>query len=392
MAAIAYGIDVVVAEKPAWSDLRIALLTNEAATTSGFVPSRRALLDSGFKLTRLFSPEHGLQSVGADGHAMPDGVDPLTGLPVVSLYGDRLAPGADDLADIDLVLVDIPDIGCRYYTYLWTLTLVMEACAAAGKPMVILDRPNPLSGDLSLAEGPMLDEGRCSSFIGRWRMPVRHSCTLGELAMYFNAVRGIGVDLQVVVCPGWKRDVFVHERKSFVPSSPAMSSFESVLWYPGTCLLEATNLSLGRGTGFPFRVAGAPWLRAMETAEMYNRLAKAVFGHARAVRFQPTEGPHAGVHCSGIMMHSNDFHTLRPVAAGYLLLWVLIHLHPGDFQWAPYPTHVNYSGRGHLDLLLGIPAATKLFENQESLSWSEIEHFTQIPGWADMIRPFRLYC
>src|SRR5690606_8412023 len=146
---------------------------------------RKALQDAGFQLVKLFSPEHGLLAVGADGVAQADFVDPLTGLPVVSLYGSKMAPEPQDLESLDAVLFDIPDVGCRFYTYLWTLSYVMEGCARARIPLFVLDRPNPLGGDLSQAEGPMLDEAHCSSFIGRWSIPIRHSCTLGELALYF---------------------------------------------------------------------------------------------------------------------------------------------------------------------------------------------------------------
>jgi len=145
------------------------------------------LLDAGFNIVKLFSPEHGLDVKGVDGATIKDGVDALTRLPVISLYNEKLQPDENDLKDIDMVLFDIPDIGCRCYTYLWTMTYVLEACAAYNKKFIVLDRPNPVSGSLRFAEGPMLDEAHCSSFIGRWNIPLRHSCTLGELALYFNA-------------------------------------------------------------------------------------------------------------------------------------------------------------------------------------------------------------
>jgi uncharacterized protein YbbC (DUF1343 family) len=169
------GIDRLLASPPDWRHSRIALVTNEGATTSGFRPSRQALLAAGFRLVKLFSPEHGLSATGPDGQRMADGYDRLTGLPVLSLYGSRLAPDEEALADVDLVLFDVPDIGARFYTYLWTLTHVMEACARFGRRLVIADYGNPLSGRLELAEGPLLDEAHCSSFIGRWALPVRHS-------------------------------------------------------------------------------------------------------------------------------------------------------------------------------------------------------------------------
>lgn len=180
------GIDILLEHTPSWKQSRIGLVTNDAALTGQGIASRKAILDNGFNLVRIFSPEHGLSATGADGAPMKDQKDPLTGLPVISLYGEKVAPAADDLCDLDLLLFDIPDAGTRFYTYLWTLTYCLEVCASTKTTLIVLDRPNPLSGILSLAGGPFLDESNCSSFIGRWSIPIRHSCTLGELALYFN--------------------------------------------------------------------------------------------------------------------------------------------------------------------------------------------------------------
>ena len=380
------GIDVLLASPPAWRLARIALVTNQAAATAGFRPSRLALQEAGFRLVKLFSPEHGLSAMGPDGHQMYDGVDRLTGLPVVSLYGDVLAPREEDLADIDLVLFDIPDAGCRFYTYLWTMTHVLEACARWSRPFVIADPPNPLSGRLELAEGPMLDEESCGSFIGRWRLPIRHSCTLGELAVFFNETRDIGCELAVVKCRDWNRGFFPAER-SFVPLSPAIPGFESVLLYPGLCLFEATNCSEGRGTATPFRVVGAPWMNTHAVVDAFNRQAENVI--ARAVEIVPAEGKFAGQSCEGIMLHASALAAFRPVETGCLLMALIRELHPGSFEWAPYPTHVNPQGQGHLDLLLGVHGAEKFFE--PGMSLRNIRRYTDAGDWAQRIRPFLLY-
>jgi uncharacterized protein YbbC (DUF1343 family) len=383
------GIDLLLASPPHWRSARIAFVTNQAALTAGFRPSRLALLEAGFPLVKLFSPEHGLSAMGPDGHRMSDGVDGLTGLPVVSLYGDRLAPSAEDLADVDVVLFDIPDVGSRFYTYLWTMTHVLEACARFGRPLVIADRPNPLSGGLEVAEGPMLDEEGCGSFIGRWRLPVRHSCTLGELASYFNSTRGIGCELEVVRCLGWDRRAYFPMKRSFVPLSPAIPGFESALLYPGLCLFEATNLSEGRGTATPFRVVGAPWMRAGEVVDRFNLRDCGVV--ARAVEFVPAEGKYAGRSCTGVMLHVTEVASFRPVETGCLLLAVIRDLHPGLFEWAPYPTHVNPRGLGHLDLLLGVRGAEGLFESGVMDELAGIRKYTDAGGWAERVGPFLLY-
>jgi len=394
MHQLQFGIDVLLAQQPDGKNSNIALVTNHAATTNRFIPSRVALLKHGFKIVKLFSPEHGLDTTGADGHSIDNSIDPLTNLPVISLYGDKLAPAQADLAGIDLVLFDIPDVGSRFYTYLWTLSHVMEACAAFDIPLVVADRPNPLSGNLLLAEGPLLDETNCSSFIGRWSIPVRHSCTLGELARFFNETRGINCRLEVVSCINWKRSMFYPDWcYSFVPLSPAMPGFESALLYPGLCLLEATNCSEGRGTAIPFRVMGAPWLLANKTAQLFNTLIPAVSGgvYARPMMFTPTEGKYASTPCAGVMMHVTDPASFMPVAAGWLLIRIIKELHPELFQWASYPTHVNPSGKNHLDLLSGILNAARLFDLPLADFAEDLKTHTTCSDWLLQIQPFLIY-
>ena len=394
MFSIQYGIDVLLAQQPAWKNSRIALVTNHAATTSQFVPSRVALLQQGFNIVKLFSPEHGLDTTGADGHAMDNSIDSLTKLPVISLYGDNLAPSQADLTGIDLVLFDIPDVGSRFYTYLWTMSHVLEACADFNIPFVITDRPNPLSGNLLLAEGPMLDETCCSSFIGRWSIPVRHSCTLGELAHYFNSSRAINCRLEVIPCVNWNRHLFYPDwSHSFVPLSPAIPDFETALLYPGLCFLEATNCSEGRGTATPFRIAGAPWLLANETARLFNTMIPAISNkiYARPMVFTPTGGKYAAQTCNGVMLHVLEPSSLLPVATGWLLIRIIKELHPQNFQWATYPTHVNPSGKKHLDLLSGISDVESLFETTLSDFINIIKTRTSLSDWLLRIQPYLMY-
>lgn len=389
-----FGIDVLLTQLPSWQRSNIALVTNHAATTSQFVPSRLALLQHGFNIAKLFSPEHGLDTTGADGHAMDNSIDTLTNLAVTSLYGDKLAPSQTDLTDIDLVLFDIPDVGSRFYTYLWTMTHVMEACAACDIPFVIADRPNPLSGNLLMAEGPMLDESHCSSFIGRWSTPVRHSCTVGELARYFNETRAIHCQLEVFPCINWNRSSYYPDWcHSFVPLSPAISGFESALLYPGLCFLEATNISEGRGTAIPFRVAGAPWLLADKTTDLFNSFIASVSNNvqARPIVFTPTDGKYAAQTCKGVMLHVTDPATFHPVATGWLLIRIIKELHPQWFAWATYPTHVNPTGKQHLDLLAGISGIEQFFETPMSGFIEQMKMRLSTGDWKNSVAPFLLY-
>ncbi|NIG54471.1 exo-beta-N-acetylmuramidase NamZ domain-containing protein [Chitinophaga sp. Cy-1792] len=387
-ALVKYGIDQLLHAPVIDKQQRIGLLTNNAAVTHFYTPSREELIRQGFNVVKLFSPEHGLDTTGPDGHFMLNGTDTLTGLPVVSLYGEKLMPAIEDVQYIDVLLVDLPDIGTRFYTYLWTMTYVLEAAARYGKKVVILDRPNPISGDFSLAEGPLLDEVTAASFIGRWSVPLRHSCTLGELALYFNQERKLGTDLQVVPCTGWKRDMFYPVwGQSFVPASPAINGYESTLLYPGLCLLEATNVSEGRGTATPFRVAGAPWMNAREIAMLMNERSSGD-AVARPLEFVPLSGRYQGSSCKGVMLHVQDAEWFRPVRTGLILIKLIRDTYPDHFEWAPYKTHVNGKGTKHLQLLLGQPHPEALFELDFTSFLSRLDAYTGVGDWKEKMMPY----
>jgi uncharacterized protein YbbC (DUF1343 family) len=350
------------------------------------------LLRHEFNICKLFSPEHGLDVQGADGHAMKDGSDALTGLPITSLYSSKLAPSKEDLADIDMVLYDIPDVGARFYTYLWTMTYVMEACAVNQKKLVILDRPNPVSGNLELAEGPMLDESQ-ASFIGRWAIPIRHSCTLGELALYFNATRNIKCDLEVIKCEGWERNDFQPGWSlRFIPTSPAIQSFESMLLYPGLCLLEATNISEGRGTDRSFCCAGAPWIKGEAIAGILNEMGLDDV-NVTPFTFTPADSNSKYYQqvCGGVEMEVREPAFFQSVSYGLILIRLIKQMYPGLFEWRPYPTLVNPTGKQHLDKLLGIAGSEQLFELPLPKFIAEITRLTQCRDWKEEISGYLLY-
>ncbi len=389
---IQFGIDKLLSSSQSLKDQRIALVTNHAATTNDNNPSREALLKQNFNLTKLFSPEHGLDLQGADGHEMKDGFDALTGLPIISLYSTKLAPSALDLADIDIVLFDIPDVGSRFYTYLWTLTYVMEACSIAKKKLIILDRPNPVSGNMDLAEGPMLDELQ-SSFIGRWSIPIRHSCTLGELAKYFNKEKNIHCDLEIIICTNWERNQFQPDWGiRFVPTSPAIQSFESMLLYPGLCLLEATNISEGRGTDLSFCCAGAPWINGNAIAVILNDMGLDDVA-VTPISFTPKDSNSKYYQqiCNGVQFEVREPHYFQSVSFGLLLIRLIKQMFPQQFTWKPYPTLVNPSGNHHLDKLLGISNSEALFDLPLARFIAEITKLTQCRTWKNKIEGYLLY-
>ena len=387
---ISFGIDEIIHQNPSWKTKRIGLVTSNAATTNNGALSRTALLQAGFTIVCLFSPEHGITATAPDGEAQQNSMDPITGLPVVSLYGPRCMPTTQDLENIEIVLFDIPDIGARFYTYLWTLTYVLEACANNQKECIVLDRPNPVSGNFDAAEGPFL-EGTTSSFIGRWNIPIKHSSTLGELALYFNGTKKMGANLIVIPVKNWDRDSFVSAwGTDFVATSPAIQNHNSMLLYPGLCLLEATNISEGRGSQYSFETAAAPWMQTNEITSFINQS----FGDeikASGISFTPTSGKYANTLCKGIHFEVIDPAYYKPVFFGLLLLHIIRAKHPQHFLWEPYKTAVNPSGENHLDKLLGINNAQKLFDLPLPQFVATCTKITHTPNWQEQMIPYLLY-
>ena len=387
---ISFGIDEIIHQNPAWKTKRIGLVTSDAATTNTGILSRIALVQAGFNIVCLFSPEHGISAKAPDGEAQQNGMDEITGLPIISLYGNKSMPTAQDLENIDIVLFDIPDIGARFYTYLWTLTYVLEACALNKKECIVLDRPNPVSGNFDSSEGPFLED-ESSSFIGRWNIPIKHSCTLGELALYFNSTKNIGASLKVIPVKNWDRDTFVTNwETNFVPTSPAIQNPNSMLLYPGLCLLEATNISEGRGSQYSFETAAAPWMQTSEIIGFINQS----FGDeikASAITFTPTSGKYINTLCKGIHFEVIDPAYCKPVFFGLLLLYIIRAKHPQAFLWAPYKTAVNPSGENHLNKLLGINNAQKLFELPLPQFIANCTKLTHCAGWPEQMIPYLLY-
>jgi uncharacterized protein YbbC (DUF1343 family) len=386
MKKVLFGIDCLLLQKKKFPHSRIALVTNNAATTSNGELSRIALLKAGFSITKLFSPEHGLTVKGEDGVYQPNSIDSLTQLPIISLYGDHLMPTAEDMSDIDMILFDIPDVGCRFYTYLWTITFVMEACALHNKPLIILDRPNPIGGNIDKAEGPMLDEKNCSSFIGRWNIPVRHSCTLGELATFFVATRLKNLNLEVIKVQNWNRQQTALEAGwHFVPTSPAIQYVETALLYPGTGLLEGINVNEGRGTDSPFKIVGAPWIDIQQLNTAFTDLQLSGI-KSIAINYTPAWGLYTGEICHGLKFSVSDCHSFSSVETGLKLLQFIISSYPEHCKERLYKTVANPSGAGHLDKLTGVYKSFEKIKTGESISAK-----LQPKEWKEIIQPYLLY-
>ncbi|HLF47144.1 MAG TPA: DUF1343 domain-containing protein [Chitinophagaceae bacterium] len=381
-----FGIDEFLKHSSEYKNKRIGLVTNNAATSSYGELTRLALDKKGFRIIKLFSPEHGLDVRGADGSFQDNTTDKLTGIPVISLYGENLAPSENDLSGIDIVLFDVPDVGSRFYTYLWTMTHVLEACSTLNKPLIILDRPNPIGGNLLLAEGPMLDEENCSSFIGRWNIPIRHSCTLGELAGYFIKTKKIIVDLTIVKIENWNR----HETKkdiswNFTATSPAIRDIETALLYPGMGLMEGINVNEGRGTDFPFKIIGAPWINAELLVHQFQSLALPGINSNEYV-YTAADSVYKNECCRGIKLTIEDASVLKPVLTGLELIRLLIKLFPENCKEKKYPTRANPAGENHLDKLTGVFHSFKKIKSGEIMN-----EYKKGNNWKEKITPFLLY-
>lgn len=329
------GIDVVLSKPLAAIDgKRIGLITNHTGLTSDGRTTIDTLHDSGrITLLRLFGPEHGLRGE-LDQSQIDDGLDGPTGLPIVSLYGPRRAPEPQHLADLDALVFDIQDIGCRFYTYISTMKLAMEAAAEAGISFVVLDRPNPLGG--VAVEGPMLDEG-AESFVGCYSLPLRHGMTVGEIARLM-ASEGVadGVDLTIVPCGGWRREMTLDQTGLvWTNPSPNMRRLTQAILYPGVGLLETTNVSVGRGTDTPFEWFGAPWIDSRELAAALN---SAETPGMRFVPrdFTPTSSKFVDERCGGVDLILTDPEGLNSVDLGLTLAATLRGLYPETWETERY--------------------------------------------------------
>lgn len=314
-----------------------AVLTHHAAIDRKGRSTLQVLEELGVTPAVVFSPEHGVTGVAQAEEAVAS--TESDGRRVVSLYGadkDSLKPADADLEGIDTLIIDLVDVGSRYYTYVWTALIAARAAAEKGIHTLVLDRPNPISGDTSLCEGKFQLEG-FTSFVGLEPIAIRHGLTIGELLAHFIAQDGkpLGPEgaLSVVPCWGWERlktaDAW---GRPFIPPSPNMPSAETALLYPGGCLVEGTNLSEGRGTSFPFRVIGAPFLNAEELASQLSE-AHLAGVMVRPTAFRPSFEKHAGEICHGVMLHVTDPQAFRPVTTFLTLLSLARGQAPGAFEF-----------------------------------------------------------
>ncbi|MDI3287639.1 DUF1343 domain-containing protein [Polyangium sp. 15x6] len=367
---------------------RFGVLAHPASVDRGIEHIGDVLARIGAKPALFFGPEHGYGGEAQDMVDVPHARDKRTGAPIISLYGDRfedLSPRPEHLASIDVLLIDLADIGTRYYTFVWTALLATRAAAKAGVPVILLDRPNPITGSRRTVEGRSQAPGFLS-FVGLEPIPVRHSLTIGETVALFARREGIplGDALSIVTVEGWDREKYADTwDRPFVMPSPNMPTFCTAMVYPGGCLIEGTNLSEGRGTTRPFEIIGAPWLDGHQLAQGLRATGLQGFV-ARPLTFRPTFQKHAGQICGGVQIHVADRMTFRPVATYTALVALARRQNPQSFAFRT-ERYEYIDTIPAFDLLTGSDQARRAIEAGEDARSIAEYVSTPDPTWPDVM-------
>jgi len=389
MSAVLSGLDVLLGRlRTLLGGQSLGLLCHPASVTADLTPAAEALMRvKGVKLRRLFAPEHGITGAAQDLVLVGHEKDSLTGLPVMSLYGRRLDPDPRALDGLDALVVDLQDVGARYYTYNWTMALAMKAAARVNLPVIVLDRPNPLGGERLEGNWP---EAGWSSFVGLYPLPIRHGMTMGELAGYLNDAHALGCDLTVVPMLGWRRGMAWEDTGlPWVAPSPNMPTPDTARVYPGGCLVEGTNLSEGRGTTRPFEWVGAPYLDGPRLARALER--RGLPGvRFRPVGFEPAFHKWKSQRCGGVQIHVTDAARFKPFAAYLALIAEARRQAPRHFRWRKPPYEFERV-RLPMDLLCGGPGIRRAIERGVSLARLETSWRPDLARFARARRPYLLY-
>ncbi len=367
------GLDKVLGSQGSTlSNLRVGLICNPASVNADFRHAADLFFENeNINLTALFGPQHGIRgdvqyNMVETAHA----TDRLTGLPVYSLYSETRHPTAEMLSGIDALVFDLQDVGCRVYTFIYTMANAMKACAEFGKKMVILDRPNPIGG--IGVEGNLLEAGH-ESFVGQFPIPMRHGLTVGELAELFNQEFGINCDLEVVKMDGWAREDFYDETGApWVMPSPNMPTVDTAVVFPATVFIEGTEVSEGRGTTRPFEIVGAPYINGKKLADALKslELPGVIF---RPINFLPTFQDFANQECEGVFLHITDREAFEPVITGIALVKTIYEMYRADFQWRTTAYEYEFD-RNPFDVIAGTVNLRTMIEKgcsveEIKLSW-----------------------
>jgi len=372
------GIDRIQEYDHLFKGKRIALITNYSGVNSAWEENIDLFVKNGYHIVKLFTPEHGLYGC-AEGKTIDNDVYKKYGIPMISLYGEKLKPTLEDLSDVDAMVYDIQDVGLRYYTYIYTMTYSMEAAAEKGIPFIVLDRPNPLGNELIL--GGCIKEN-CTSFVGDYGLPIRYGLTCGELGYYFIDYKKLDLDYTVVILKNYQRNMYFPQTGHIwnVPS-PAIPSFQSAICYSGGCFFEATNISEGRGSFKPFQMYGAPYI---DMEKLYNELKNEIKDDKVAFRkraFIPFSNKFANQVCYGIEFEPVD-QTLDFIPIALLMIRKIHDM---------FPEHYGYRKEESLERLGGDGLVRKYINGKIHLeeilnTWNEEAY-----QFKTKIESYRLY-
>lgn len=344
---------------------RVGLICNQASVDHSFRHAADVLHEHpDVKLTALFGPQHGIRGDVQDNMIETEhSVDQVTGIPIHSLYSETREPTEAMLRDVDVLVFDMQDVGCRIYTFAYTMANCMRAAKAFGKKLLVCDRPNPING--ATVSGNVLEPEQ-ASFVGLFPIPTRHGMTLGELALMFNDHFGIGCELEVVMMQGWQREAWHDDTDApWVMPSPNIPTLESAIVFPGTVHFEGTQLSEGRGTTRPFELVGAPYIVPQEYAAKLNRFGlRGVF--FRSCVFRPTFQKHAGISCGGVQIHVLDRCEFEPVIVGIAMVKAAYEMYTDSFRWKQPPYEYVYD-RNPFDVIAGTTKVREAIEQGSSL-------------------------
>jgi uncharacterized protein YbbC (DUF1343 family) len=384
------GLDAVLADLPrSLRNARVGLIANPASVDSSFVHAvdRFAECDE-VRLAAVLGPQHGARGDQQDNMIESEhAFDKRLGVPVWSLYSEHRKPTPQMLADLEVLICDLPDVGCRPYTFLSTMLLAMKACAEEGKRFIVLDRPNPLGG--VEVEGNVLDP-KFRSFIGLYPLPMRHGLTMGEVARFMNAEQNIGADLEIVPMRGWRRDLWQDETTiPWVMPSPNMPTVDTAMVYPGTVLVEGTNLSEGRGTCKPFEIVGAPFLDGDCFAARLNNMPLPGV-RFRPAWFRPTFDKWQGELCGGVQIHVTCREEFRPFRTGLTLLKCALELAPDAFNWRQPPFEYE-TEKLPIDILCGTDRIRCQLQEEKCIEEIEDGWSTDLAAFSAIREQYSLY-
>jgi uncharacterized protein YbbC (DUF1343 family) len=390
MASVRTGLEVLGNNPPAWiSKKRIGILCNPASVSRDFRHARE-LISRIFpgQVRALYSPQHGFFGEKQDNMIESSNmIDPVLRVPVFSLYGQTRIPSQEMFDPIDILIIDLQDVGTRVYTFIYTMSYCLEAAKRFDKKVLVLDRPNPITG--SMVEGNCLSP-EYRSFVGRYPIPMRHGMTIGELSLLFNDFFGIGCNLDVVHMKEWKRDMYFKDTGlPWIPPSPNLPTPVSVMVYPGQVVWEGTNISEGRGTAQPFEIFGAPFI---DTDKILAFVGENAFPGAilRRHSFEPTFNKWKNTLCKGFQIHITDPYLYRPYVSTLKLLQAVVFHHKDRLEWKLPPYEYEFD-KLPLDLLLGDQEIRRRIENLDPIESVEEAWQPGLEAFKEISRSFYLY-